>query len=49
MNANWHQQAEKLLDLAHSTPSKYLEEIFLKEAAEIVENKQSSKEWSRFS
>jgi hypothetical protein len=48
-DANWHQQAEKLLDLAHSTPSKHLEEIYLKEAAEIVENKQASKEWSRFS
>lgn len=49
MNVDWHEQAEKLLDMAHSTPSKHLEETFLKEAAEIIENKEPPKEWSRWS
>jgi len=48
-NERWHEQAEKLLDLAHSTPSKSLEGIYLQEAAEIIENRKCSKEWSRFS
>lgn len=47
--SRWHEQAEKLLDMAESTPSKFLEETFQREAAEIIKNQEQSKDWSRFS
>lgn len=48
MNANWHKQAEELLNMAENTPSEFLEKIFLFEAGKIIENKKQSKKWKHF-
>lgn len=45
---DWHEQVERLMEMAYATPSTTLEKIFLLEAIDIVDKKQSTKKWNRY-
>lgn len=48
INDDWHEQAERLLEMANATPSVFLEKTFVGEAFDIIDKKKPTKKWNRY-